>query len=102
MKVFNFNKSLEAGRWYDSGDDADRVDYEVVVQTAKGVFSGTFDKVQFNIIGDKGKTLFQTYDNIGSDQNAGGTDKYTKRLIDLGNLQKLVIKKVPLPLVHFA
>jgi len=93
LKVFAFNKSLEAGRWYDSGDDADCVDYDVLVQTAKGVFSGTFDKVQFNIIGDKGSTFFQTYDNIGADQNAGGTDKYTKRLVDLGALQKLVIKK---------
>jgi len=93
LKVFSFNKSLEAGRWYDSGDDADCVDYEVLVQTAKGVFSGTFDKVQFNIIGDKGSTFFQTYDNIGADQNAGGKDKYTKRMVDLGALQKLVVKK---------
>ena len=94
MKTFNFNRSLSAQRWYDSGNQADVVNYEVEVQTSKGVFSGTFDKVQFDIIGQKGSTLYQTYDNIGSDQNAGGKDKYTKKFIDLGALEKLKIKKV--------
>ena len=91
---FTFNETIKqkmVERFVDGTTANKIITYKIAVKTANVENAGTDGDVTLNIIGSNGQTLPRDVDNFKNNFEAGDTDKFEIKAIDVGKIEKIIL-----------
>ena len=91
---FTFNETIKkkmVERFVDGATTNTVITYKVEVKTLNAPGAGTDGDVTLNIIGSLGQTLPRKLDNLRNNFEAGKTDKFEIKALDIGKIEKIVL-----------
>jgi len=91
---FTFNETIMqkmVERFVDGTTANKIISYKIAVKTANVNGAGTDGDVTLNIIGSNGQTLPRELDNFKNNFEAGDTDKFEIKALNVGKIEKIVL-----------